>query len=88
MQLKELCKAMGNAQRVRLVACLSRETTVSDLLTKCSLSQSALSQHLAILRDSGIVQARESGRNVYYKVSSRKYADLARTIVALTEEAP
>lgn len=84
MQLKELCKAVGNPERVRLIACLTEETTVNDLLKKCSLSQSALSQHLGVLRDAGIVQAREEGRHVYYRTTSRKYIDLANTIIALT----
>lgn len=85
MQLKELCKAVGNPERARLIACLAREMTVSSLLKKCSLSQSALSQHLSVLRDAGVVRTRESGRHVYYRTASRKYVDLARTIIALTD---
>ena len=84
MILKNLCKAYGNPERVRLIACLARETTVSRLLEKCALSQSALSQHLAVLRDAGIVRTRESGRHVYYQNASREYTDLARKIVTLT----
>lgn len=85
MQLKELCKAVGNPERVRLIACLSDEMTVTDLLKKCSLSQSALSQHLAILRNAGIVITRERGRNVYYKTSSTKYITLAQKILSVTK---
>jgi len=84
MQLDNLCKAFGNAQRVQLVACLSQESTVSELLEKCPLSQSALSQHLAVLRTAGIVKTREEGRHIYYKTASREYLDLARKIIALT----
>ncbi len=86
MQLKELCKAVGNPERVRLVVCLAQEMTVSDLLKKCSLSQSALSQHLGILRNAGIVQVRESGRHMYYRTTSRRYINLARTIITLTKQ--
>ena len=84
MQLKNLCRAFGNPQRVRLVACLAHEATVSELLRKCDLSQSALSQDLALLRTAGIVEARESGRHVYYKITSRAYANLARRVLAIT----
>ena len=84
MQFKELCRALGNPERVRIVACLTRETTVTDLLKKCKLSQSALSQHLAVLRRSGIVHARTDGRYVYYQTMSRDYIDLAKTIISLT----
>ncbi len=85
MQIKDLCKAFGNPERVRLIECLSRETSVSGLLKKCSLSQSALSQHLGVLRDAGIVRSRESGRHVYYRTVSLRYTDLARTIITLTK---
>lgn len=84
MSLSNLCKAFGNPQRIQLVACLGRETTVSALLEKCDLSQSALSQHLAVLRTAGIVRTRESGRHVYYQVTSREYTTLARKVLALT----
>lgn len=84
MELVDLCRAFGNPERVKLVACLSRETTVSDLLQKCDLSQSALSQHLAVLRSAGVVRTRTNGRYVYYKTTSRTYIDLARNIIALT----
>lgn len=86
MVLKSLCKAFGNTQRVQLIACLAKEATVSELLDKCTLSQSALSQHLAVLRDVGIVRTRESGRHVYYKNVSPKYTDLARRVLSLTKQ--
>lgn len=85
MPLKNLCRAFGNPQRVRLIACLSRQSTVSELLRKCDLSQSALSQHLAILRNAGLVHTRESGRHVYYKIASPTYARLARNVLAITK---
>lgn len=83
MSLNTLCKAYGNLERVRLVVCLSRKTTVSDLLKKCHMSQSALSQHLAILRDAGAVIARRNGRYVQYKASSAAYVRLAKMIIHL-----
>ena len=84
MKLKELCSAFGNPERVRLVACLARESTVTGLLEKCDLSQSALSQHLAVLRKTGVVRTRTSGRHVYYKTASRDYTNLARAVITLT----
>lgn len=86
MVLKTLCRAFGNSRRVQLIACLEKEATVSELLEKCTLSQSALSQHLAVLRDAGIVRTRENGRHVYYQNVSREYTDLARRVLALTKQ--
>ncbi|HWH07226.1 MAG TPA: metalloregulator ArsR/SmtB family transcription factor [Candidatus Paceibacterota bacterium] len=84
MSLQTLCKAIGNQERVQLVLCLAQEASVSELLGKCALGQSALSQHLAILREAGILRSRESGRNVYYRVASAKYLSLAKSIISLT----
>lgn len=84
MTLNSLCKAFGNPERVRLIECLSRKATVSELLTKCHMSQSALSQHLAVLRDAGVVTTHRNGRHIEYKSSSQAYARLARTIIRLT----
>ncbi len=83
MTLKTLCKAFGNPERVQLVECLVREATVSALLKKCALSQSALSQHLAVLRRSGVITARKKGRHVYYKTSSAAYLRLAQSVRTL-----
>lgn len=84
MSLNTLCKAYGNPERVQLVACLSRKATVSELLAKCHLSQSALSQHLAILRDAQVVTAERIGKHVNYKASSQTHVQLAKTIIKLT----
>ncbi|MAJ97436.1 ArsR family transcriptional regulator [bacterium] len=83
--LHTFCRAFGNAERVRLVVCLSRTATVSELLEKCHLSQSALSQHLAILRNAGVITAHRNGRYVQYKTCSRAYVQLAKTIINLTQ---
>jgi DNA-binding transcriptional ArsR family regulator len=67
MTLSRMCKALGNADRIRLVVCLVRSHTVSELLEKCSLSQSALSQHLKVLREADLVATQRNGKYVRYK---------------------
>ena len=44
------------------------EAAVKDLTARFDISQPAVSQHLAALRDAGLVQGRREGRNVYYRV--------------------
>lgn len=83
-RLKTICKAMGNAERVQLVRCLAQEVSVNGLLQKCDLSQSALSQHLAVLRAAGIIRSRREGRKIYYSTSS-EWVKLAGLIITLTE---
>lgn len=80
-------KAFGNEERVRLLRCLEKEQCVSDLLMKCSLSQSALSQHLRILRLAGLVRCTRNGKEQRYVVTSNKVLALARSLIHLTKHA-
>ena len=66
MSGNSICNALGNEERVALLRCLKKEQSVSELLEHCVFSQSALSQHLRILRDAGAVVAKREGRNVRY----------------------
>src|SRR5829696_9125214 len=47
------------------------EMAVKDLTARFDISQPAVSQHLATLKDAGLVNARREGRNVYYRLESR-----------------
>jgi ArsR family transcriptional regulator, virulence genes transcriptional regulator len=87
VDLKMLCKALGNPERIRLLVCVGEtEVTVSDLLKKCTLSQSALSQHLAKLRDAKILKVRRSGTHMYYSISNPSFLTLASSLHALTKK--
>lgn len=63
-----LLKALGNAQRLRVLCLLaSGEMTVGQINERLAdLSQSALSQHLAKLRDEGLVSTRREAQTVWY----------------------
>jgi DNA-binding transcriptional ArsR family regulator len=66
----ELLKAMANEWRLMILCQLSEgEKTVSQLQDILGLSQSALSQHLAVLRREKIVQARKEAQSVFYSLS-------------------
>lgn len=63
-----LLKSLSNEHRLMLLCQLSEgERQVSQLQT--SLSQSALSQHLARLREDGLVAARRDGTAAFYRIS-------------------
>lgn len=67
----ELLKAMANGVRLRVLHLLSgSEMSVSQLNSRIEISQSALSQHLAILRRSGIVVTRRESQTIYYSLGS------------------
>lgn len=62
-------KAMGNAHRLKILCHLSRnEASVSELERVVGLSQSALSQHLAKLRQEKLVKTRRHAQTIYYSI--------------------
>ncbi len=66
----ELLKAMSNEWRLIILCQLSEgEKTVGELQSILGLSQSAVSQHLAILRREKIVQSRKHAQSVSYSLA-------------------
>ncbi len=65
-----LLKALGNEKRLMLLCMLvDGEHSVSELNAQLDLSQSALSQHLALLRADGLVHTRRDAQTIYYALS-------------------
>ncbi|VAV94484.1 Transcriptional regulator, ArsR family [hydrothermal vent metagenome] len=65
-----LLQAMSNPKRLLVLCILAEgEQSVGVLADKVDLSQSALSQHLARLRDDGFVVTRRQAQTVYYSVA-------------------
>ena len=65
-----LLKALSNENRLMILCQLGEgELQVSELQWRVGLSQSALSQHLARLRDDGLVAARREGVAVFYRIA-------------------
>ncbi len=73
LKASELLKAMGNENRL-LILCqlVSGERSVGYLKTVIGLSQSAMSQHLSILRQSGLVKTRRDAQNIYYSIAAEE----------------
>jgi DNA-binding transcriptional ArsR family regulator len=66
----QLLKAMANEKRLMILCMLAGgEQAVSDINAGLDLSQSALSQHLAVLREEGLVQTRRSAQTIFYSLS-------------------
>lgn len=69
----KLLKAMGNARRLEILYYLMRqEMNVTELERVVGLSQSALSQHLAVLRAENVVKTRRKAQTIYYSIKSDK----------------
>jgi DNA-binding transcriptional ArsR family regulator len=62
-------QALADPSRRAIFESLTRgEAAVKDLTARFDISQPAVSQHLAALRDAGLVNCRREGRCVYYRV--------------------
>jgi DNA-binding transcriptional ArsR family regulator len=77
----DLLGAMANTSRLMIMCQLADgEKSVSDLQPMIGLSQSALSQHLAVLRRKQLVRTRRDGQSIYYSLSSGQAASIMHTL--------
>ncbi|TWV84888.1 helix-turn-helix transcriptional regulator [Moraxella sp. VT-16-12] len=83
-QASEFLRTLGNTHRL-LVLCLlieHGEMSVGQILEHTTLSQSALSQHLAKMRDEGLISYRRQSQTLYYTLCDDK---VARIIMVLKD---
>ncbi len=78
-----LLKALSNSSRLLILCQLAEgEKSVGELQRLVGLSQSGLSQHLALLRRKGIVATRREAQSIHYSLASRE----ARAVMATLYE--
>lgn len=81
----EICKTMADVKRLMIIHELREgEISVGQLVTSLGLPQANVSQHLAILRERGIVSTRREGTSIYYSLANPKIAqacDLVREVL-------
>ena len=73
-----LLKTLSNEHRLLILCNLiaEDEMTVGELVKRIGLSQSALSQHLAKLRDEGLVDFRREAQTLFYRVCDDRAASV------------
>ena len=66
-------KAMSHPLRLKILCTLGdNEVSVQDIVDQVGTSQSNISQHLAILRDKGILTSRKDANRVFYRVGDNR----------------
>lgn len=82
-------KAMSHPLRLKILCTLGdQEISVQDIVEHVGTSQSNISQHLAILRDKGILFSRKDANRVFYKVGDTRtlrLIDMMREVFCSTE---
>ena len=77
---------LANPKRLQIIEILGKsERTVSELSAELEIAQATTSQHLAVMRKSGVVETRKDGNFVYYRIADAKIAEacavMSRAIV-------
>jgi ArsR family transcriptional regulator len=87
-----VCKGLADPKRLLILNALrDGELSVSDICEEVGFAQANVSQHLAVLRDRGLVETRREGQFVFYSVSSPKIIealDLLREVMTEQIGAP
>ena len=75
-RIARICKVLGVKARVRIVQMLKRQVLcVGALAARLDITQGAVSQHLRILRDAGLVTAEKRGYYVHYMINEKTFQD-------------
>ena len=73
MQASMAIKAIAHPLRLKILCMLGdKEVSVQDIVNDVGTSQSNISQHLAILRDKGVLATRKDANRVYYRIGDSR----------------
>lgn len=76
-----MLKLLANAERLQILCRISdHESSVGDLVEQSNLSQSSVSQHLAKLREGGLVATRREAQTIYYRLSEERVRALMQVL--------
>jgi ArsR family transcriptional regulator len=76
-----LLRALGNEKRLLILCQLAEgEASVGALQAKVGLSQSALSQHLALMREEGLLATRREAQTIFYRVADENALRVVATL--------
>jgi ArsR family transcriptional regulator, virulence genes transcriptional regulator len=90
MELADILRALANERRLMILCKLVEwgEANVTSLAETVGLSQSALSQHLAKMREEGLVAFRRESQTLWYRVADPRIEQLFATLHKLFCEPP
>jgi ArsR family transcriptional regulator len=84
-EVANILRTLANERRLMILCKLVEwgEANVSTLAEAVGLSQSALSQHLAKMRDEGVVTFRRESQTIWYRIADPRIEQLLATLYAL-----
>ena len=88
LELADIFKALGDETRLTIVQLLvGRELCVCDILDSFVMSQPAISHHLKILRQAGVVRDKREGKWIYYSLNPATLDLLSGVLGSLQRDA-
>ena len=83
----DFCRGMAHPTRICILEALrSGERTVNELSRLAGVTQANTSQHLALLRQFGLVATRRDGTSIYYSLSNPKIVEACELVKSCIEE--
>jgi len=75
-------RAINHSLRQKIIGLLDSNgrLSVTDLYVNLRLEQSVASQHLAILRNAGVVQTEREGKYIYYSLNKNRLAEIKELV--------
>jgi DNA-binding transcriptional ArsR family regulator len=84
IEAEQFLRQLANGKRLMLLCVLlNGEQSVGQLNAQVPISQSALSQHLARLRDAGFVSTRRESQTIYYQLADARVKTIIRDLYAM-----
>jgi len=69
----QVCKTLAHPKRLEILTTLGNsEMAAGDISRKMNIPKANVSQHLALMRNAGILETRREGVNIYYRISNLK----------------
>lgn len=91
-ELAQVFKLLSDETRLRILFFLALsengELHVTELCQRLGQSQPAVSHHLALLRVSGLIEARREGKHNFYSVRTEHFGDMLFSLFAAAGEVP
>ena len=78
----EFAKALADDTRQKIMGLVCCQwLSVNEIVEQLNVTQPTVSHHLAILREAGLVQAREEGKQTFYTLNQERLATCCNTLV-------
>src|SRR3954454_24298253 len=89
-ELVQVARLLSDETRLRILFLLSEhgELHVTELCERLGQSQPAVSHHLALMRVSGLIEARREAKHNFYSVRTDAFGEMLESLFAVTGEVP